>query len=114
MHYKKMEAARRKVASLIKGKLAKYIREGGDIGAESAVAGEVLLYWTKDTDCYMGQRYVMLAGYECGKGGIGRCLFCAWWSGDRWEIKVHDVCPPVLGRAIDDIIEEVNDEKEEG
>ena len=109
---KRASAVRRKISSLLKGKIAKYLREGGDTGAESVVAGGVLLYWTRDVSCYADDRYSMLAGYECGMEGIGRCLFSLWWvsSDEQWELKPNDCCPPALWRELEDLIEEVNNE----
>ena len=113
MNGKKALAVRRKVSSLLKGKIAKYLREGGDTGAESVVVEDVLLYWTKDTSCYKEDRYSMLAGYECGRGGIGRGLFSFWWSDGRWDAEIKDICPRYLNRELEELLEEVNGEKEE-
>lgn len=131
MNSKRVRAIRRKAAHLVKGKLAEFIAlermtEGecvlsgddhsGHIPAcESTVVENVLLYWVRDINCYRNEPAAMLAGYECGAGSIGRCLFSIWWvdSDSKWEIKVNEVCNIALGRELEDLIEEVNSEKEE-
>ena len=129
MNSKSARAIRRKAARLVKGKLREFIDLGkmvegecvlsgddhsGHVPAcESAVVENVLLYWVRDIDCYRNEHTAMLAGYECGAGGVGRCLFSIWWvdSDDKWEIKVHDCCPSALSMELEDFLEEVNDEE---
>ena len=124
---KAARALRRKAAWLVKGKLREFIglekmAEGecvlagdghsGHVPAcESAVVENVLLYWVRDIDCYRNEPAAMLAGYECGAGGIGRCLFSIWWvdSDDKWEIKVHDCCSPVLAMELEEFLEEIEE-----
>ena len=130
MYYKKAKAIRRKAARLLEGKLSEFVAltrrtEGecvlagddhsGHVPAcESAVVENVLLYWVRDIDCYRNEPAAMLAGYECGAGGIGRCLFSIWWvnSEDCWDYKIHDCCPPVLWRELEELLEEANSGKE--
>ena len=132
MYWKRAKAVRRKAAWLVKGKLqefvgltkmadGEYVIAGDDHSGhvpscESAVVENVLLYWVRDLDCYKDEPAAMLAGYECGAGGIGRCFFSIWWvdSDGKWEIKVHACCPPILRMEMEDLIEEVNNEKNEG
>lgn len=129
MNFRKARAVRRKVSSLVKGKLMEFVANDklfeGEVvrfkdepnfhshWTESTVVEEVLLYWVRDFT--VNGPTAMVAGYECGRGGIGRCLFCIWWvdSDGRWDIKVHDVCPTYLGLELENFIEEVNNEKEE-
>ena len=128
MNSKSARAIRRKAAWLVKGKLREFIdltkmvegecvlagddHSGHVPACESAVVENVLLYWVRDIDCYRNEPAAMLAGYECGAGGIGRCLFSIWWvsSDEKWELKSHDCCPVALWRELEDLIEEVNNE----
>ena len=125
MNAKAASAVRRKVSQLVKGKLREFIRldklceselvsfkdekDFKSHWAEATVVERVLLYWVRDYT--VGGPTAMLAGYECGEGGIGRCLFCIWWSKDRWDARIHDICPRNLDRELEDLIEEVNNEE---
>ena len=117
MNSKSASAVRRKVSWLIKGKLTEFIG-GKDCpksvpAYESTVVENVLLYWARSST--IDGPTAMVTGYECGEGGIGRCLFCAWWvsSNEKWELKLHAPCPSVLDRELDILIWEVNHEEEE-
>lgn len=105
------KAARKKAASLIKKELSKFLRGEGLPGHKAATAGGVLFYAFKNTDPTDGPA-ALLAGYECCRGGLGRCLFCIWYVVDmgKWHIRVHDTCPLDLGISLEDLIEEVNSE----
>ena len=130
MYWRKAKAIRRKVSWLVKGKLAEFVRndrltEGEVVSfkdepdfkghwAESTVVEGILLYWVRD--CTIDGPTAMLAGYECSKGGIGRGLFSIWWVNSEgcWDWKINDICPTALVHELEDFLEEVNDEKEEG
>lgn len=129
MNAKAARALRRKVSWLVKGKLREFIGlekmaegvcvlSGGDHSGhvpacESTVTESVLLYWVRDIDCYRNEPYASIAGYECGAGGVGRCLFSIWWvdSEDSWDYRIASFCPPVLARELENLIEEVSDEE---
>lgn len=130
MYWKKARAVRRKVERLVKGKLKEFIEldklfEGEVVRfkdepnfqsqwAESAVVEGVLLYWVRDYT--VNGPTAMIAGYECGKGSIGRGLFSIWWvtSDDKWDFEIKDICPITLARELEDMLEEVCNEEEDG
>ena len=102
MELKEAKAVRRRVSWIMK--------RGKDCG--SKISGSILLYWMKVEDC--SRKQLVIEGHECKRYGLGKGIFCIWRvdSDEKWDMTAKQGCHPFLKEQLEELIKEVNGEKE--